>query len=137
MERKIKMKRKWLFIILGIFLLFTLAACNNEEASHELPELVEVTIQLPDDMKVNEATSLSALVVQGEEKVNDAKDVTFEIWMEGMPEEDHEKIIATFEKDGIYSISYTFNEAGTYHAIAHINARDMHVMPKITFEVTK
>ncbi|WP_159462018.1 FixH family protein [Salirhabdus sp. Marseille-P4669] len=134
---------KWIVLLISMLPIIFISACSNENSNsdnqqdEQLPEMVEVNIQLPDKIIANENVKLSTLVMQGEEKVDDASDVTLEIWKEGVSEEDHEKILAEPVGNGLYSISYTFESPGTYHVISHVNARDMHVMPKETFEVTE
>lgn len=117
-------------------LLLIMTACSEEEkADDDVPQIVEVEILLPEDISVGEAVTLSSYISQGGEDVNDADDVTFEIWEESASDEDHDRILAEFDQDGTYSISYTFETAGTYHIISHVNAREMHVMPEEIIEV--
>jgi hypothetical protein len=49
-------------------------------------------------------------VTQGDEKVEDAKKVEFEIWKSD--EETHEKVLGEHQGNGIYSISKTFCRRG-------------------------
>jgi len=74
-------------------------------------------------------------VTQGDEKVEDAKKVEFELWKSD--QESHEKVLGKHQGNGVYSISQTFQEDGEYTVIAHVTARDMHNMPKKEFSVTK
>ncbi|WP_394237526.1 FixH family protein [Niallia oryzisoli] len=76
---------------------------------------------------------IEALVTQGDEKVEDAKKVEFEISKSG--QENSEKIIGKHQGNGIYSITESFQEAGDYSVIAHVTSRDMHTMPKKEFTV--
>ncbi|MBT2758780.1 FixH family protein [Mesobacillus foraminis] len=126
--------KKLLVGICSFFIILT--GCSQEQPKEaEIPELVEVTINIsPNPVVSNEETTIEAHISQGKDKVNDADDVTFEIWRDG--EKDHEKIEAKgIGKDGIYSISKTFEEPGKYFVIAHVNARDMHTMPQQDFTV--
>ncbi|MFB3167677.1 FixH family protein [Neobacillus sp. 179-C4.2 HS] len=125
--------KKVLFITLCV--LFALAGCSKEQKSEELPEFVEVVIELPEIIKVNEEVVIEAHIKQGNEKVEDAQKVEFELWKSD--QETHEKILGDHQGDGIYSISKTFLKEGGYFVIAHVTARDMHNMPKKEFTVTK
>src|SRR5690606_2923695 len=103
----------------------------------DVPQIVEVEILMPEDISVGEAVTLSAYISQGDEDVNDADDVTFEICEEGASDEEHDRILAEFDQDGTYSISYTFETAVTYHVISYVNEREMHIMPEEIIEVTE
>ena len=114
-----------------------LAACgstNNNQNTNgnndEVPSMVEVEIKLPEKVEPNEEVKMEALVTQGEEKVDDAHEVKFEVWKQGQ-EADHEMVEATNDGSGIYSITKTFEEEGYYFVVAHTTARDMHVMPRV------
>ena len=82
----------------------------------------------PNPGQVGEAINLQVTVSQGEEQVDDAGEVLFEIWQEG--QEEHEMIQATPQGEGRYAIQIVFPQAGSYHVIYHVNARDMHSMNK-------
>jgi hypothetical protein len=123
-----------LFIIVSMSFLL-LAACENddENGSDDLPEMVEVEIQLNpalDQIEPNETFTISAKVTQGDENVNDAEEVRFEFWKKGAADDEHETIDGEFHADGIYSIEKTVQEPGVYYVISHVTARDMHTMPK-------
>lgn len=118
-----------------------LAACgstNNNENTNvnndEKPSMVEVEIKFPEAVEPNEEIKVEALVTQGEENVDDAHEVKFEIWKQGQ-EADHEMVEATNDGSGIYSITKTFEEEGFYYIVAHTTARDMHVMPRVELTV--
>ncbi|SET34012.1 YtkA-like [Salinibacillus kushneri] len=129
------------FLLTLIFLVIT--GCGTQGESEEPStsdaselKMLNVEIQLPEEIQVNKEVLLKAAVTLDEEKVTDADNVKFEIWKEGSAEENHEEIEGAHEKDGIYSISKTFQEKGTYYVIAHVTARGMHNMPKEEFTVT-
>jgi hypothetical protein len=48
----------------------------------------------------------SPIVTQGNERITDVDDVTFEIWKEGS--EQHQKIEAVHKGNGVYVIENTF-----------------------------
>ncbi|MCM3669002.1 FixH family protein [Mesobacillus maritimus] len=120
--------------LLAFCILFVLTGCSEEEQPSEIPELLEVEIRTPETINVNEEVIIEALVTQGDEKVDDATTVEFEIWKSG--EEEHEKVEGENKGNGIYSITRTFQEEGEYSVISHVTARDMHNMPKKEFTVT-
>lgn len=118
-----------------------LAACGNADnkentngTNNAIPTMVEVEIKLPENVELNKEVKIEALVTQGDDNVDDANEVLFEIWRQGH-EEDHEKIEATNDGEGVYSISKTFEEDGFYYVVAHTTARDMHVMPRVELTV--
>lgn len=127
--------RKYLFLILIIVSVLSISACNNEEnKADELPDFVEVDLTVnPEKGNVNEPMVFEAKVTQGAESVEDADEVTFEIWRS--KDEKHEKIKVEHTTDGIYRLEKSFQQEGTYYIISHVTARDMHNMPKKVFVV--
>lgn len=127
--------RKYLFLILIIVSVLSISACSNKEKkADELPDFVEVDLTVnPEKGNVNEPMVFEAKVTQGAENVEDADEVTFEIWRS--KDEKHEKIKVEHTKDGIYRLEKSFLLEGTYYIISHVTARDMHNMPKKVFVV--
>ncbi|MEA3322437.1 MAG: FixH family protein [Bacillota bacterium] len=132
---------KKLILFISLLSLLMLAACgstnNNENTNgnnNEVPSMVEVEIKLPEAVEPNEEVKIEALVTQGEENVDDAREVKFEVWKQGQ-EADHEMVEASNDGSGIYSIAKTFEEEGFYYVVAHTTARDMHVMPRVELTV--
>lgn len=125
-------------LVIGVVMLIVLSACGSgqqaEQSSTSSVSLhpIEVTIMLPDSLEPNQQTTLRTLVTQGEEKVNDAHEVVFEIWKQG---EEHQELKAELEGDGVYAVDTTFEEKGIYYMISHVTARQMHNMPKKQFTV--
>src|SRR5699024_7655685 len=127
------MKNKLTFILLPI-LLITLVACDShsaEEIDTNLEELatLEVELDVPTDVDVDETVPMNAQVIYGDEDVVDADDVTFEIWEEGKDDES-DKIEATNNEDGSYSVETTFDQDGLFHVQVHVTAHDLHTMPR-------
>ena len=52
-----------------------------------MPSMVEVTIVNDENLNVGEQVELSAQVKQGNEFVNDAEEVIFEVWESGLKEQ--------------------------------------------------
>ncbi|MFB5088731.1 FixH family protein [Psychrobacillus sp. PGGUH221] len=129
--------------ILAILALVTLAlvGCSSKDTTHDegshnegtLEEIV-VDIQTEETLPVGEEITLSAKVTQGEEAVNDADKVEFEVWESGMRDQS-EMLEGTFTKDGVYEANYTFDHDGVYYMFAHTTARGLHVMPKQELKV--
>lgn len=125
--------KKWL---LSLFVIPALLFGCNEEAEIDtngegsvMPEIVEVVITSPDKFEIGVEIELSAQVKQGDEFINEAAEVKFEVWESGM--RDH-GIMAdgTLTQDGIYAVKHKFEHDGVYYMYAHTTARGMHVMPK-------
>lgn len=127
------------FLIALILFVGIVTGCSNEkdntEKNEETPslEFVEVSIQTPEQINLNEEIQIQAIVTQGTDQVDDANEVKFELWKVG--QEKHEKIEAQNDGKGIYSIKKTFSENGQYAVIAHVTARSMHTMPQKEFTV--
>lgn len=122
------------------FLLFILSACSSQEQqstqTNQMPKLIKVEVKLnPEEARAKQEAEIQAIVTQGDEPVEDADDVKFEIWKEG--DEEHETIEATHTGNGVYAINKTFLEEGIYNIIAHTNARDLHTMPKVQVTIGK
>ena len=130
---KEQMKAKLLvaLIITGL----VIAACGTEEEvthsdhQNEMMQEVIVEIQTAKELPVGEEVILSARVTQGDEAVNDADHVEFEVWESGL-REDSIMIDGVLTEDGVYEAPFTFEHDGVYYMFAHTTARDLHVMPK-------
>lgn len=127
--------RKYLFFMLIIGSILIISACNNKDKkADELPDFVEVELTInPEKGNVNEPVVFEAKVTQGDENVEDADEVTFEIWR--AHDEKHEKFKVEHTENGIYRLEKSFQQEGTYYIISHVTARDMHNMPKKVFVV--
>ena len=125
-------------LFLFIVILGTLVACAKEDdIPTELapPELLEVELTLTEEsVEVGEKVGMEALVTQGDEKIEDADEVVYEIWEEGKQDES-EKIDSVNEKKGIYTADTSFDHDGTFHIQVHVTARGLHTMPKKTVTV--
>lgn len=122
-----------LLIFLAYIAVFTLSACKDQqEESVFEPVYLDVEIGIsPEKAEVNEEVVFEALVTYGEEKVDDAYEVSFEIWRANDTE--HEDIVVEHTENGIYRLEKNFEREGTYYIIAHVTAKDMHYMPKKEF----
>lgn len=126
--------KKWIGFVLLIMLL---AACSEENPSAgagETLEEVEVEFNTESSADPGEEIELSATVTQGEEAVEDADEVVFEVWRSG-EREYSEMLEGAHQEMGIYTQSHQFEEEGLYFIQAHTTARRMHVMPKMKLTV--
>lgn len=130
------MKRK-IGLFLFIVIVGTMVACSKEDdviTEVAPPEPLKVELTATESVDVGEAVNMEALVTQGDEKVEDASEVVYEIWEEGKQDES-EMIDSVNEKQGIYSAESTFDHDGTFHIQVHVTARGSHTMPKTTVMV--
>ena len=102
---------------------------NNSTAEETQVETLDVALDTPENVEKGEKVTFTATVTQGEEKVDDADEVMFEVWKEGSKEES-EMIEASHDGDGVYSADKQLDEAGKYFVQSHVTARDLHTMPK-------
>lgn len=80
------MKRKF-GLLVGLFMLAAMAACGKEEAvkvdETGVPLPLDVKLTVTEQVDVNGIIKMEAVVTQGDEKVDDADEVEFEVWEEG------------------------------------------------------
>ncbi|WP_408010439.1 FixH family protein [Pseudalkalibacillus sp. A8] len=126
-------KLKWLVLLMVLIL--TVTACSDQEEHSDHAEkkdisveALKVDLQGPDTLRKDEVGHFEAIVTQGNEKVDDADEVEFEIWKDGSKKEST-LMEAQNEGDGVYSVEHTFEEEGEYIIQSHVTARDMHTMP--------
>lgn len=118
-----------------VMVTMTLVGCSDKQAtevnSQQEGTLEEVMVefQTPTELAVNEEVALSVKVTQGDEAVDDADSVEFEVWESGMRDAS-EMIDGQLTEDGVYEAKYTFDHDGVYYMFAHTTARGLHVMPK-------
>ena len=127
-----EMKRIGIFLFMAAIII--LAACNNEKETNNTntTELIPIAVDVnldPEKINPGEEVTLNAIVTQGEEAVEDADEVQFEITQKG--NEESEFLDAKHISDGEYSAVKTFDQDGIYFVTAHVTARSMHTMPKV------
>lgn len=110
-----------------------LAACGTGEADSpgagEPLEEVMVAFNTEQQAAVAQEVVLSVSVTQGDEAVEDADEVVYEVWESG-DRDNSEMIPAEHTEDGVYEAKTSFEEEGLYYMQAHTTARSLHVMPK-------
>lgn len=119
-------------LVLALLPFLLLSACGTEKsgAAGNDDEIYPLTVEIltPKQVEEGETILLSVVVTQGEEKVEDADEVMFEVWESGHRKE-AEMIEAKHTADGIYEAETEFEE-GLYFVQAHTTARLTHAMPK-------
>ncbi|HSJ38774.1 MAG TPA: FixH family protein [Planococcus sp. (in: firmicutes)] len=124
--------KKFIWIALLSSLLM-LSACGEEESGSAgagmNTEPIETKFNSDETSEPGEKMTLSVTVTQGEELVEDADEVVYEVWQSGNREES-EMLPADHIGDGVYEAEAAFGEEGLYFVQAHTTARRLHVMPK-------
>ncbi len=108
------MKRK-LGLLVGVFMLAMMAACGKEETvkvdDTGVPLPLDVQLTVTEQVDVNGIIKMAAVVTQGDDKVDDADEVEFEVWEEGK-KDDSVKIESKNDKDGLYTAETSFDHDG-------------------------
>jgi plastocyanin len=132
------MMKRTLWLSLSLFSLLFVAACgasdDNESLTADDLPMLEVDFEVPETASVGDTVELQATVTYGEEIVEDADEVLFEVWLEDH-EDESENFEGVHQGDGVYTAEVTFDEEGTYEMYAHTTARDLHTMPLKSIEV--
>ena len=90
--------------------------------------MLEVELTVTETAAINETVDMKAFVTQGDDKIEDASEVVFEVWEEGKKSES-EMIDSLNEKGGIYTAETSFDHDGLFHVQVHVTANGMHTMP--------
>ena len=102
-------KKSWMFVV--VLMLATMAACSKEKPERcscdEMPLPIVVDLTVTEEVEVNGTVEMAAVVTQGDDKVEDADEVVFEVWEEGK-KDDSVKIESTNEKEGLYTAETSF-----------------------------
>lgn len=120
--------------LLAIIFLLLVTGCSSEQPSpaesSEMPLPLSVSFQVePMLLKTEEVATIQVEVKQGDEPVEDADQVEFEIWKEN--QEKHDMVPAENKGKGVYSIMERFHEPGIYFIMYHVTARDQHTMKEM------
>ncbi|RFU65419.1 FixH family protein [Peribacillus glennii] len=122
--------------IAALAIMALLGGCTNAHERDETPKMLNVDFNVnPETAKPGDKVHFEAKVTYGAEQVEDADEVTFEIWRSQSKK--HQKIKANNAKNGTYDLEKTFSKEGTYYVYAHVTARSMHTMPKKEFVIGK
>lgn len=124
--------KKWLPLLLVAMLTAALAACGqtdkNTSSEDDVLLPLEVELTVTEEVGVNEDVQMKAVVSQGEEMIEDADEVVYEVWEEGK-KEDSVMIDSVNEKKGVYTATTSFDHDGIFHIQVHVTARALHTMP--------
>lgn len=112
-------------LLLAVLASVFLAACGGGD--DEEMRTLDVELFTPDHIMSGETVEMTAHVTSNEEDVTDAEHVMFEVQDENA--ETVEEITAEHSENGEYTVEYTFDEAGTYTVISHVDAFSLHTMP--------
>src|SRR5690625_3172500 len=118
----------FLFLIGLVILLIGCSDRSNDQMGDIELVPLEVEFIVPESVAVAESIELKAIVTYGEDPVEDADEVVFEVWEKGN-REDGEMIEGKHEGDGIYVAEVVFDNDGIFEMYAHTTARNMHTMP--------
>ncbi|WP_100406841.1 FixH family protein [Bacillus solitudinis] len=125
------MKKTYNYILLVCLLVISGCGQGLENTGEKNPNVVlpiEVVLNVPEEAKVGEEIIISSAVSQGEDLIEDASEVIFEIWEEGR--QDKGMMIEPSEQEGhLYKLTHIFEKEGKHHIKVHVTARDMHRMP--------
>ncbi|MBL0388209.1 FixH family protein [Tumebacillus sp. ITR2] len=130
------MKRNlWLVPALAL----TLTGCSASQKTEPIPAKPAVPVIVfntnPAPLHVNQEGNLIATVTVNNDPVKKAT-VEFEIWGDSDTAQ-HEKIPATGDDQGHYSLKKSFAKADTYHVTIHTTTAELHTMPTMDFQVTQ
>lgn len=125
---------KKIMIILVAVVVLILTACgqsddNSNGSSDDVVQSIKADLKVPKQAEKGETLTLAVTVTQDGKQVEDADEVKFEIWKDGM-KNGSEMIKANHTGDGKYTVEKTFNKKGIFHVQSHVTARQMHTMPK-------
>ncbi|MFB4167855.1 FixH family protein [Virgibacillus sp. JSM 102003] len=124
------MKKMMIFL----FIIIVLTACGQSEETDkgttgDVVKAINAKLEVPKKADKEQDVTFSVTVTQDNKPVEDASEVEFEIWKEGLKDKS-EMIAAEHSGDGKYTVQKSFDEAGVYHVQSHVTARTMHTMPK-------
>ncbi|WP_017185205.1 FixH family protein [Alkalibacillus haloalkaliphilus] len=124
---------KWLLALVTVMLV-TVAACGGQDEEtteeQEVDSLAPLEVEVLMDEQIDTGENmLSTRVTQDGQPVEDASEVMFEVWQEGQ-KESSDMIEGNHVEDGLYEVSYTFEEEGVFYLVPHVTARDQHHMPQ-------
>ncbi|MEC2070574.1 FixH family protein [Alkalihalophilus marmarensis] len=121
-------------VMMTVAALTALSACGGAESDEMEMGMddqltpIEVELVVPDQAEVNEEVLFESHVTQGDDLVEDANEVVYEVWQEG--QKDSSEMIEATDQDGNnYMLTHVFEEEGRYHVQTHVTARGLHRMP--------
>jgi len=132
--------KKWIAGLLLMIIAVVLVACGSNDqqtTAEETPQSLvplEAEFHIEEQAEPGDTISLETKVTQGDEDVEDAHEVLYEVW-KANDKEHSEMIEASHEGKGIYATEYTVEDEAIYFVQVHVTARDTHVMPRMEITV--
>ncbi len=122
-----------------LFIIIVLTACGQSEETDQgttdnVVKAIDAKLEVPEKADKEQDVTFSVTVTQDNKPVEDASEVEFEIWKDGLKDKS-EKIAAEHTGDGKYTVQKSFDEEGLYHVQSHVTARTMHTMPKAEISI--
>jgi hypothetical protein len=134
-----EMKRLSFIAVVLLAVTFLVVACQGNEQEdislNALPLEVEFGTNADSTFTLDQTIELVIQVTQDGSAVENAEEVSFEIWYTG--EDEHETIPAQHQGKGMYTISKTLEQEGTLNVMYHVTARGYHSMKKHELKVVK
>lgn len=129
-------------MLLGLFTLILMTACNQDNTGHEnhqntpqIPGSQKLTLSFqanPAQPDPGQSVELQATVIDGNQPVTDAR-VELEVWKKGNKK--HDMLPAKHSEKGIYKATATYQEEGEYLVIVHVTTPMVHQMIDSKFQV--
>lgn len=125
--------KKMLYGFIMIMVVAALAACGNKEDDtlKETPELLPLVAKLTvtNEVEVDGKVEMSTVVTYGDDFVDDANEVIYEVWEEGKKSEST-MIESKNAGEGVYTAETSFAYDGIFNIQVHVTAKGSHTMPK-------
>lgn len=146
MRRTLKFRgicMKKLLIVAASVLMLTACGQESKQGGHEghsssaeTKEVKPLTVDLkvPTKVKVGDKVEITATVKHGDEAVNQADEVMFELIKDKDMKNSVKEKVKNAEK-GVYTLEYIFKEKGNYNVISHVTAHNQHTMPNADITV--
>ena len=114
-----------------LLFVFIVSACTakieNTDENGLIPHLT-VDLQLPSDVELNNAITLSLTVQKSSQPFEQAEEAAFKIWQEDSPDE--AIILPAIQRTpGVYEVEHIFISEGLYVIQSYVSSSDMEVMP--------
>ncbi|MCR8659579.1 FixH family protein [Paenibacillus endoradicis] len=114
-----------------LLFVFIISACTakveNTDENGLTPHLT-VDLQLPSDIELNKAITLSLTVQKSSQPFEQAEEAKFKIWQENSPDE--AIILPAIQRTpGVYEVNHIFTSEGLYIIQSYVSSSGMEVMP--------
>ncbi len=124
--------RTWLKFAAALLFAAWLTSCSfqaDDRPITEIPERIKADLTVhPKALEPGQPVTLEVKVFQGENMIDDADEVVFEIWKSGHKEK-AERFEAIFMENGRYALEQTIEEEGVYYVTCHVTVGGLQMMP--------